>query len=70
MTEMCKRYLVIRSADGQVEAETDDLNQAFRHGEDVIKSGGKGSHIYERISSGTPEVHAKWNGTKRPGAGA
>lgn len=67
---MCKRYLVLRSADGGKEAETDDLAAAFKHGDDVIRNGGAGAHIFERISTARPEVASKWEGRRRPGAGS
>ncbi len=64
---MCKKYLVI-TKDGQKQS-ADDLNEAFKLGDEAVTELDSEVYIYERISTGKPKMQVSWEGRRRPGAG-
>jgi hypothetical protein len=71
---MCKYIIVrpIREKGGStaVVGGGGDLNVIFEQAENLIKELNQPLELYERISVGNPQPSVKWEGRRRPGAGA
>jgi hypothetical protein len=66
------RYIVVENIIGELKVTSShhDYNKAADAAEAIVLEGNGAVEVFERVSTCLPTTAVKWEGRKRPGAGA